>query len=389
MASPRASLPDHAPEVRRALVDVARVCEELGIERSRTERGKWTCPRHGGGSLSVRLGRDRTIQARCFGCDFAGDVLTLIAEARGLSVSRDFREVLAAGARIGGLWAVVAELEDRSGGRVSRVDPTPHGRRMASAAPSELTKTAGNEPLSVHTRARVGSTSERSDVQTSERPYPPEDEVRALWSACVGASTLDVVRQELEHRALDAEAVEALDVARALPEGLRLPRWASYRGDAPAARSWLDLGYRLVLPVFDALGGMRSVRAWRVVAGDGPKRLPPSGYRASALVMADATARALLEGGRWPDGADGRVVFVEGEPDFLTWATRFSDSADRVPAIMGITSGSWTGELAARIPDGARVIVRTHHDAAGDAYAARIRDTIAGRCTVLRSKGTP
>jgi hypothetical protein len=110
MASPRATLPDHAPEVRRALVDVARVCEELGIERSRTERGKWTCPRHGGGSLSVRLGRDRTIQARCFGCDFAGDVLTLIAEARGLNVSRDFREVLAEGARIGGLWAALGNF---------------------------------------------------------------------------------------------------------------------------------------------------------------------------------------------------------------------------------------------------------------------------------------
>jgi hypothetical protein len=357
------------------------VCEELGIERSKTERGKWTCPRHGGGSLSVRLGPDRTIQARCFGCDFAGDVFSIIAEARGLSVSRDFPEVLAEGARIGGLWSIVAELESRAGGRVSRSDPTHRGQKTASV------DHAGSRKPAEHA-AGVGMATERSDVQASERPYPPEDEVGALWSACVGASTVAVVRAELERRAIDPQAVEALDLGRALPEGATLPRWASYRGEAAEAHTWLELGYRLVLPVYDAHGCMRSVRAWRVVAGDGPKRLPPSGYRASGLVMADGTARALLQGARWQDGMDGRVVIVEGEPDALTWSTRFSDGAETVPAVLGIVSGSWTSEIAARIPSGARVIVRTHHDLAGDAYAARIGATIAGRCTVLRSKGT-
>jgi hypothetical protein len=181
--------------------------------------------------------------------------------------------------------------------------------------------------------------------------------------------------------------VEALDLARALPESVALPRWTSYRGNSLEARSWLTLGYRLVLPVYDALGNMRSVRGWRVVASDGPKRLPPSGYRASGLVMANSEARSLLERASWNSDMV-RIVIVEGEPDFLTWATRFSDNAKTAPAVLGITAGSWSDELAARIPNGARIIVRTHHDQAGNAYAARIGATLTGRCTMLRSKGT-
>ena len=376
----RLTVPDHVPEVRRALVDVVRVCKELGIERSKTERGKWTCPRHGGGSLSVRLGRDRTIQARCFGCDFAGDVFTLIAESRGLNVRRDFPELLAVGARIGGLWALLAELEKRSGERSTRSDLTHRGSKDEARAREEPRKIPEVEKM--HKPLR------RLDVQTSERPYPPADEVRSLWNACVGVSTLDIVCDEIRRRAILPEVVESHDLARAIPENAALPRWTNYRGNRHEAQSWLKLGYRLVLPVYDALGSMRSVRGWRVVASDGPKRLPPSGYRASGLVMANSKARSLLERASWNSNIDGRIVIVEGEPDFLTWATRFSDNADAMPAIFGITSGSWSDELAARIPSGTRIIVRTHHDQAGNAYAARIGATLSGRCPVLRSKGT-
>jgi hypothetical protein len=248
MATTRADFHDHAPEVRRALVDVSAVCEALGIARSKSERGKWTCPRHGGGSLSVRLGRDRTIQARCFGCDFAGDVFSLIAEARGLSASRDFLEVLTEGARIGGLWAIVDELEAR-GRRVPRVDPTPRSPNTAPRAPSPATNPERNAVASEH-----------SDAQTSERPYPPEDEVRSLWAECVPVSDVAQVREYLEGRGIAPEAVEALDLARAIPDGAAHARWASYRGNAPEARTWLALGFRLVLPVYDARGAVRSVR---------------------------------------------------------------------------------------------------------------------------------
>jgi hypothetical protein len=82
-------------------------------------------------------------------------------------------------------------------------------------------------------------------------------------------------------------------------------------------------------------------------------------------------------------------VIAEGEPDFLTWATRWSDAAASVPIVLGVFAGAWSDDLAGRIPPGARVIVRTHHDPAGDAYAEAIRQSLEGRARVLRSRGTP
>jgi hypothetical protein len=75
---------------------------------------------------------------------------------------------------------------------------------------------------------------------------------------------------------------------------------------------------------------------------------------------------------------------AEGEPDFLTWATRFSDADEAAPAVLGVVSGSWTTCIADRMPDGARMIVRTDHDEPGEKYAHTIQMTLRGRCTVLR-----
>ena len=87
-----------------------------------------------------------------------------------------------------------------------------------------------------------------------------------------------------------------------------------------------------------------------------------------------------------PAGWPRQVVVSEGVPDFLTWATHYGDAAEDAPALIGVISGSWSLELAATIPDGSRVIVRTHHDKAGDTYAETIRASLARRCKVLRSQ---
>jgi hypothetical protein len=143
-----------------------------------------------------------------------------------------------------------------------------------------------------------------------------------------------------------------------------------------------------MLPVYDERGRMRSVRAWCVSESNDPKRLPASGYRASGLVLACTSAVALLRAGVAPSDARPRVVVVEGEPDFLTWATRFSDASPNVPAVLGVVAGAWSDEIAARIPSGARVIVRTHRDAAGERYAEAIKRTLWDRCAVLRAGET-
>jgi len=110
------------------------------------------------------------------------------------------------------------------------------------------------------------------------------------------------------------------------------------------------------------------------------------------LLLADGVGRLVLETGAaptwWPAGDALRLVVAEGETDFLTWATRYGDAAEDAPGVLGLWAGSWTAEIAARIPDGARVVVRTDPDDAGDRYAARVWRELAARCKLYRPKGT-
>lgn len=369
--------PDHAPAVHAALAAMGaeRFVRELGVRnvvRQNRRAVRVPCPVHGGKDPNCDVAeRDGRIVFACFsGCGGeGGDALAFVAAVRGLDVRRDFRAVLAEGARLAGLHSLADELEGRGG---------PHDRR---SAPGPNVGTGGARRLNVQAP-------ERPDAQASERPYPPEGEVLALWAACVPVPDSPEASAYLEARALDPLEVEARDLARALPVAGELPRWARYQG-----RTWRETAHTIVLPVFDSLGRMRSVRAMRVRENDTPKRLPPTGFRAGGLVLADATARELLARGAPPDwyaeGEPMRVAIAEGEPDFLTWATRTRDADPTPPAVFGIGSGAWSPEVAGRVPDAARVTIRTHADDAGEKYARHVADTLARRCTLLRLKGTP
>jgi len=156
-----------------------------------------------------------------------------------------------------------------------------------------------------------------------------------------------------------------------LPEGASVPDWATFRGS-----SWSDLGYRLLFPLVDSEGAIRSVRARHPdEAPDGtPKTLPPAGRGLGGLVLACPTSRAWLRGG-WSRHA--RVVVAEGEPAWLAWVSA------GVPAF-GIFSGAWQQGHADKIPRGRTVIVATDHNDAGDRYAANIEETTRGHCHVIR-----
>ncbi|WP_230687861.1 hypothetical protein, partial [Streptococcus pneumoniae] len=74
------------------LNDPREVAAMLGLHvLTRQARGVITaCPVHGNksGSLSIRIGRDGTLQAVCYGCNFGpggkgGDVLTLLEAIEG------------------------------------------------------------------------------------------------------------------------------------------------------------------------------------------------------------------------------------------------------------------------------------------------------------------
>lgn len=352
--------PNYAPEIRRALSDPTKVLDALGIlgegkNRRRQANGFLiVCPIHADRtpSLSVQS-TPEGLMWKCWGCGAAGDVISLVAAVRGTSLrGPGFRDTLVECARLAGLWEIVDALE----GRQPSAGTAPRTRPLASDVPLD----PPNVPEA---------------VQAPPRDYPPATEVTSLWETCRPVSDDPEVAEYLAGRAIDPDQVEGRALARVLPFAGGLPTWARCRGG-----TWREAAYRLILPMFDALGVMRTVRAWRV-GGDAelPKRIPPSGHKAAAVVMGDQWATMMLRGGREPD----RVVVAEGEPDFLTWATRVTDART---ATIGIVSGSWTPELSERFPIGCRVDVRTDHDASGDRYAYEVYRGLLRRCFVYRSK---
>jgi hypothetical protein len=169
---------------------------------------------------------------------------------------------------------------------------------------------------------------------------------------------------------------------------------------------WLAL-YRLAAPMYDAAGDLRALRFRAVDAvhepdpgapADSPrlrwrqldvrrKALSPRGARLAGLVLADPWGRALLRGAREVDGVpwDGAVLVAEGEVDLWAAASNAARIREgRTFAGFAVVSGCWTAALAARIPSGARVMVATDADPAGDRYAEEVRATLAGRCDVRR-----
>jgi len=332
---------NHAPAIKAALADPKRTLEALGLfgagrAHQRQAAGFLIrCPVHDDRtpSCSVQV-RDGVLLWKCHSCDASGDVLSLVAAVRGLSLRTDFRGVLVESARLAGLWGVVRELETGEAG---------------DAAP----------PISIPAPTLPQAAPE------SPRTYPGTPE--SFWGHLRPVATVELVADYLRGRAIDPDVVDDRDLARVIPERGELPVWARYQG-----RSWRETGHRLIVPMFDADGELRSVRAWRIVDGESPKRLPPAGHKASGLVMADQWALAWLRGQRAPK----RIVVAEGEPDFCVWATRLNDPS---LALVGIVSGSWGDAFAARVPIGCRVDVRTDADEAGARYMTEIAASLKRR----------
>ena len=337
-----------AQRVKEALADPWRVVRALGLEKGAQRQGgrgvTVCCPAHGDRtpSCSVTRGPDGTVRVKCFACDFGGDVFSLLAAVRGLDVKADFRAVLQEAADVAGV------VLDQSG--------------ASATLPRE--RESNCEPFTV------------------APPSYPRDAFE-LWSQCSPVTSDAEVRDYLGGRGLDAARVERLDLARVIPteEVPQLPRWAWARGE-----SWASSGHRLVVPAYDAHGRIRSLRASRVRAGDSPKRLAPSGHTCAGLVFAEPKALALLSN---PEGVtedmraawgEPRIVIMEGEPDTMTGAIEWPTWA-----VLGVFSGAWSEDVAARIPDSAHVVVATHTDLAGERYAAAIAASLAGRCRVERA----
>lgn len=212
---------------------------------------------------------------------------------------------------------------------------------------------------------------------TPPRRYLPSGELRDLVQRSRPVTEDRECYAWIEkERGLDPHKIDLWRLARALPE-LPLPKWAAF-GSSP----WSETGHRLLIPLYDHSGKLRSLKA-RAVRPHENKELAPQGFPVSGLVMADIMGRRVLRG-EAPDWWRPEFVVVEGGPDFLTWAHRQSDSTEGGPAVIGVFSGSWSDAIAAHFPTGSPVYLRGHTDASGASYMNTIVCSIAARCQVHR-----
>lgn len=324
-------LPRMTPEILATIAGV-----EYASRRGRTYRA--ACPVHGGRNPEAWAIDAEDLVWTCHNCGASGDAVGLVMETRGL----DFTDAVGALAE-----AVGVDLDHAQRSRPARRAPAP---KPTTRRPSR------------------------------ERGYPPAAEVRGLWGACIPVDSDERVSAYLEGRGVHPTAIATSaggrGIARAIPVGLEVPRWAWGPDGAWSRR------HRLILPLRDARGVARSLLARDVTGEARVKSAAPAGHTRAGLVMTCDVARQILELGRAPEWMDYRpeIIVAEGEIDFLALAdaTDEGELAYRA-AIIGIVGSSWTPELAARIPDGARVTIATDPDEAGERYAARIVETLEGR----------
>lgn len=311
-------------------------CPRCGADRRHPSRGDRR------GALGVRAdGRG----FRCMQCDLSGDAITLVAWVEG-----------------GAEWA--------------RLSPT--GKDKVRQWCEHYT---GTESIAFDARDRAPA---------APATYPPAAEVQALIEQCRQVDMDAGVAAYLRGRCIDPGAVADRQLAWALPVDAEPPAWATRRWDAAERRwlSWIDTSHRLIVPLYDAQGVLRSVLARSIDTAVALKSVAPTGFQRTGLVMACPFGRWLLANGTrpewWPAEQELRVIVAEGEPDHLTIATTWSDAAEYAPATLGVVAGGWSAAIATRIPDHTTVDVATHADQAGDRYAEQVAASLAGRPIIVR-----
>lgn len=330
-------------------------CDLLGLKYRKEGRTAFLCcPWHAERtpSCTITIGPKGTIRAHCFGCSQTWDVHALVAQVHGLDLRGSaFKELLIRESEILTRWDLVEQLEGK------RPEPRP----VAQPTPP------------------------RMEIEPEpERPLPDRDEVLDFIASCVLTTEEETVSHYLRGRHFDPQAVDVRGLAYAIPENIgHLPEWARYKG-----QTWVETGHWLIVPVFSATGSLVSVRGWRVVPGETPKRLPPAGCGVRETILADALGQEVLKVGKWPDWVTTKpsVAICEGEPDWLMSATQTPLHQCPTRAVLGIFSGSWCDKIAKRIPDGTKVVIWTDLDAAGEKYAAKINESLYKRCEVSRGK---
>ncbi len=222
-------------------------------------------------------------------------------------------------------------------------------------------------------------------IQRTSCP-PPTRSVRELWDAGLdlwdrehdreNASALPVSRF-LAGRGIHPKIVAYGDLARMLPR-VTVPRWAALPGSPAIA--WTRSYYRLLIPLYDHRGVLRSVAAqWVDTPAPANSMVLPEWYSARGLVFANLRALAVLMRGRWSLATpllrrEFRVVV--GPLAFLRAAVRWPEW--QVIGLLPHAPEPWPDALTERLPAGSRF--RLDFGRPGAVHGANaIKHALAGR----------
>jgi len=327
---------DLKQSVRIALSNPEYVLGSLGLlENSRKNHTGYMicCPWHSENSpsCSVRVHpTDGTLSIHCFGCGEGGDVFRLIAASLGLDPRNNFRDILDYAGRLSGI--------DLKGS----YDPS-------------------NKPV-------------RPVFVPTVPVYPPENEVAEIWFNSASPCDIRPAREWFEIKQLSAGALAGY--CRVIPKTMELPEWAKSSGEKDGRKwnsDWIKSGHRLLIPMYDSGGKLRSLKARCLDVKSKMKNMMPRGFSSKNLIMADHVAHGLLVNGN-PDNDTYNVVFCEGEVDFLV-ALQTRDSAPANTAVFGVYSGGWSKEHALRLGKNITIFFFTDRDSAGMKYKQDIAKT--------------
>lgn len=335
---------DLARQLRNAppLNDPRALCAalDLGVDpRDRQRQGAGLtvrCPRHGGVSCSVTHGPDHTVRIHCFGCDFSGDALDLVAEVRGLDRVL-FREVLREAAALAGSAPNV---------QVDRPTRPPGARGNAPTLPEETYNGVAQALLD----------------HCSPLPEVAPDVARYLDARGIYADA-------------DADGVRGLPHdARPIVAGLLGTFERAHLEQAGVLRRGFDAldwpAWRLLVPWRNRYGRITCLQRRRLDAGR-PKYRVPSGRAPSAPFGVDVLAAALEV-----LGPQAEVVVTEGALDALV-RRRIARHRGERAAVLGVFSASRPCEgLPLDLLAGRRVVLALDTDEAGERASAVLGDAL-------------
>lgn len=215
--------------------------------------------------------------------------------------------------------------------------------------------------------------------------YPPRHEVEAFWDTCVSVDRDDDALAYLAHRGLlPIEPLLEHEAVRVLPTGAACPDWARL-----GERTWADTGHRLIVPLYDWRGDLRSFIARSVELSPAIKSAGLTGYNRRGLIMAGTYGRQMLAsgaGGYMHRDDRFRLSIFEGEINWLRGMARGTDTVveERFLPVafrgaLGIFSGSFTEDVASRVPDRTNVVIATDDDKQGHEYGAQIQRQLGDR----------